>query len=111
MSNSLLDKTASSNVNFDLNLTYFKKILNSLSVGILNFDSFVAPLNYYTDQITNSISSASEIPDNSIYLPSISFHAHSASQDNEYFEFIKTVQKRKMKELWDNDEDEEWEYV
>ena len=30
---------------------------------------------------------------------------------NQYDEFLHKVQQRKMKELWDNQEDEEWEDV
>lgn len=30
---------------------------------------------------------------------------------NQYDEFLHKIQKQKMKELWDNKEDEEWEEV
>jgi len=30
-------------------------------------------------------------------------------KENQYDEFLHKIQKNKMKELWDNQEDEEWE--
>jgi len=32
-----------------------------------------------------------------------------AKTANQYDEFLHKVQQKKMRELWDNDEDEEWE--
>jgi hypothetical protein len=29
--------------------------------------------------------------------------------EKQYYEFLHTIQQRKMKELWDNKEDEAWE--
>ena len=33
------------------------------------------------------------------------------SKNRQYDEFLHLVQRAKMKELWDNTEDEEWEYA
>tara|TARA_Y100000310_G_C19986820_1_gene492316 strand:+ start:197 stop:418 length:222 start_codon:yes stop_codon:yes gene_type:complete len=33
----------------------------------------------------------------------------SVKQKNQYDEFLHKIQQQKMKELWDNKEDEEWE--
>jgi hypothetical protein len=33
----------------------------------------------------------------------------AAKQKNQYDEFLHKIQQEKMKELWDNKEDEEWE--
>ena len=33
----------------------------------------------------------------------------SLQENNQYDEFLHKIQQMKMKELWDNDEDEEWE--
>ena len=33
----------------------------------------------------------------------------SVKQNNQYDEFLHKIQQQKMKELWDNKEDEEWE--
>ena len=35
----------------------------------------------------------------------------SMKERNQYDEFLHKVQKAKMKELWDNKEDEEWEHA
>ena len=35
----------------------------------------------------------------------------TARENNQYDEFIHKIQQEKMKELWDNKEDEEWEDV
>jgi rRNA pseudouridine-1189 N-methylase Emg1 (Nep1/Mra1 family) len=35
----------------------------------------------------------------------------NVKQENQYDEFLHKVQQTKMKELWDNEEDEEWENV
>ena len=35
----------------------------------------------------------------------------SAKQRNQYDEFLHKVQQAKMKELWDNKDDEAWEHV
>ena len=35
----------------------------------------------------------------------------SVKQKNQYDEFLHKIQQPKMKELWDNPEDEEWERV
>ncbi|MDD3083468.1 MAG: antitoxin VapB family protein [Candidatus ainarchaeum sp.] len=34
---------------------------------------------------------------------------NNTKRENQYDEFLHNVQKRKMKELWDNKEDEDWE--
>ena len=33
----------------------------------------------------------------------------NVKQRNQYDEFLHKIQQQKMKELWDNEEDEEWE--
>ncbi len=33
---------------------------------------------------------------------------HKTGKENQYDEFLHTIQQLKMKELWDNEEDEEW---
>ncbi len=35
----------------------------------------------------------------------------SSKQRNQYDEFLHKIQQAKMKELWDNEEDDEWENV
>ena len=35
----------------------------------------------------------------------------SLKKRNQYDEFLHKIQQQKMKELWDNKEDEEWEYA
>ncbi|MBS3167732.1 hypothetical protein J4216_01265 [Candidatus Woesearchaeota archaeon] len=35
----------------------------------------------------------------------------NVKKNNQYDEFLHRIQKQKMKELWDNKEDEEWENV
>ncbi len=35
----------------------------------------------------------------------------SIKKNNQYDRFLHQIQKQKMKELWDNKEDEEWENV
>lgn len=35
----------------------------------------------------------------------------SVKKNNQYDEFLHKVQQQKMKELWDNKEDEEWEHA
>ena len=36
---------------------------------------------------------------------------NNVKQKNQYDEFLHKIQQQKMKELWDNKEDEEWENV
>ena len=35
----------------------------------------------------------------------------SVKKNNQYDEFLHKIQQQKMKELWDNKEDEEWEHA
>ena len=36
---------------------------------------------------------------------------NSLERKNQYDEFLHKVQQNKMKELWDNEDDEEWDHV
>ncbi len=36
---------------------------------------------------------------------------NSVERKNQYDEFLHKVQQRKMRELWDNEDDEEWDNV
>ena len=36
---------------------------------------------------------------------------NSVERKNQYDEFLHKVQQRKMRELWDNEDDEEWDHV
>ena len=36
---------------------------------------------------------------------------NSLEKKNQYDEFLHRIQQQKMRELWDNEEDEEWEHA
>ncbi|MCK5773027.1 MAG: hypothetical protein KAH57_04505 [Thermoplasmata archaeon] len=36
---------------------------------------------------------------------------NSVERKNQYDEFLHKVQQRKMRELWDNEDDQEWDHV
>lgn len=63
--------------------------------------------------LVNSLSKAKEYPRqtyNELIHRMLEIYT-SARSANRYDEFLHMIQQSKMKELWDNKEDEEWESV
>ena len=74
-------------------------------------------MHYTTIQISknvvNKLKSVKEYPRQtySELLENMSVVFAAVKKRNQYDEFLHKVQQQKMRELWDNKEDEAWEYV
>ena len=71
---------------------------------------------YTTIQVDNtvvdflkSVKDYPKQPYNEVVKKMVKAYSKELSKKNQYDEFLHKIQQQKMKELWDNKEDEDWE--
>lgn len=93
---------------FGLKVNLFEVIKSLIQKNFPNFDSFSEPVVDYTKKLSSSITLATSLSTDTLYISNVQ---KFLKQDINDIKYIQAIQQRKMKELWDNVDDEEWEYV